>query len=165
MRDESLRGKLQLYALLAPHIGGYGAGNSGECSEIGDIKLLRAQRGDVHLLMACGSGFTRRSAGYVGFSDGWQDLMHDFKMDWEFRKAENGNIALTGEINLPENGEFMIAVAFGRSYQTTAIKLFQSLVCKTATTLKTANRKTFSSIVKRKSLGFCHGSRSEEAAD
>src|SRR5436190_19856058 len=42
--DESLRGKLQLYALLAPHLAGFGAGNSGWCSEIGDNKLLHAQR-------------------------------------------------------------------------------------------------------------------------
>jgi glucoamylase len=125
--DESLRRRLRLYALLAPHIGGYGAGNSGECAEIGDVKLMHAQRGSAHLIMACSSGFTRRSVGYVGFSDGWQDLMNNFKMDWEFGKAENGNIALTGEINLPESGKFTMAVAFGRSYQTTAIKLFQSL--------------------------------------
>jgi glucoamylase len=77
--------------------------------------------------MACSSGFSRRSVGYVGASDGWQDLMHDYKMDWGFRAAENGNIALTGEIALPANNEFTIAVAFGRSYQTTATKLFQSL--------------------------------------
>jgi glucoamylase len=77
--------------------------------------------------MACSSGFSRRSVGYVGASDGWQDLMRDYKMDWEFRAAENGNIALTGEIDLPDNNEFMIAVAFGRSYQTTATKVFQSL--------------------------------------
>ena len=127
VREKSLRRKLQLYALLAPHIGGYGAGNSGECAEIGDVKLMHAQRNNTHLIVACSSGFTRRSVGYVGFSDGWQDLMNNFKMDWEFRKAENGNIALTGEINLPESGKFTMAVAFGRSYQTTAIKLFQSL--------------------------------------
>ena len=30
--DESLRGRLQLYALLAPHLGGFGAGNSGSWS-------------------------------------------------------------------------------------------------------------------------------------
>ena len=73
--------------------------------------------------MACSSGFSRRSVGYVGFSDGWQDLMDNFKMDWEFRQAENGNIALTGEIDLPDTGEFTIAVAFGRSYQSTASKV------------------------------------------
>jgi glucoamylase len=125
--DESLRGKLRLYALLAPHIAGWGAGNSAWCSEIGAIELIHAQRGNVHLVMACSTGFCRRSVGYAGFSDGWQDLMGDFKMDWEFRAAENGNIALTGEINLPDDGKFTAAVAFGRSYQSAVAKLFQSL--------------------------------------
>ncbi len=125
--DESLRGKLRLYALLAPHIAGYGAGNSGWCAEVGGIKLIRAHRKNVNLLMACSTGFSRRSVGYVGFSDGWQDLMDNFKMDWQFGSAENGNIALTGEINLPGTGEFTVAVAFGRSYQSTTAKLFQSL--------------------------------------
>jgi glucoamylase len=125
--DQSLRGRLHLYVLLAPHIAGYGAGNSAWCSEIGDIKLFHAQRETVHLLMACNTGFCRQSVGYVGFSDGWQDLMHNFKMDWEFPTAENGNIALTGEIDLPDSSEFTIAVAFGRTYQSAATKLFQSL--------------------------------------
>src|SRR6266513_2643977 len=125
--DESLRGRLQLYALLAPHLGGFGAGNSGSCTEIGDNKLMHAVRQNVHLILACSTGFSRRSVGYVGFSDGWQDLMHNFKMDWQFRTAENGNIALTGEIDLPATNEFTVAVAFGRSYQSTTAKLFQSL--------------------------------------
>jgi glucoamylase len=77
--------------------------------------------------MACSTGFSHRSVGYVGFSDGWQDLMRHFKMAWEFESAENGNIALTGEINLPHTGEFTMAVAFGRTYQSTTAKLFQSL--------------------------------------
>jgi len=121
--DESLRGKLRLYALLAPH----GAGNSGWCSEIGATTLMHAQRKDVHLVTGCSSGFTRRSIGYVGASDGWQDLTRHFKMDWDFRKAEQGNIALTGEIDLPASGEFTIAVACGGSYPSTAAKLLQSL--------------------------------------
>jgi glucoamylase len=125
--DESLRGKLRLYALLAPHIAGYGAGNSGWCSEVGNIELIRAYRENVNLIMACTTGFSRRSVGYVGFSDGWQDLMDNFKMDWQFRAAENGNIALTGQIHLPRTNEFTVAVAFGRSYQSTTAKLFQSL--------------------------------------
>lgn len=65
--DEALRGKLRLYALLAPHLAGFGVGNSGWCSEIGDNKLIHAQRQNVHLLMACSTGFSRRSVGYVGF--------------------------------------------------------------------------------------------------
>src|SRR5215831_5388508 len=125
--DKSLRGRLHLYALLAPDLRGYDISNCGWCTEIRDNKLMHAQRHNVHLMMACYTGFRRRSVGYVGFSDGWQDLMHNFKMDWEFPAAENGNIALTGEIDLPQNGEFGVAVAFGRSYQSAATKLFQSL--------------------------------------
>src|SRR5437763_12711818 len=49
--DPALRRKLRLYALLAPHIARYGAGNSAWCSEIGGSKLIRAQREDVHLIM------------------------------------------------------------------------------------------------------------------
>ena len=77
--------------------------------------------------MGCSAGFSRRSVGYVGASDGWQDLMKNFKMDWEFRMASQGNIALTGEI-VPQDGEpFTIAIAFGRSCQSTVAKLLQSL--------------------------------------
>jgi glucoamylase len=125
--DAALRGKLRLYALLAPHIARYGAGNSGSCSEIAGANLIHAQREGAHLVMACNTGFSRRSVGYVGASDGWQDLMGNFKMDWEFRRAEKGNIALTGEIALPDSGEFTIAIACGASYQSTAAKLLQSL--------------------------------------
>ncbi len=77
--------------------------------------------------MGAACGFARRSVGYVGASDGWQDLMDNFKMDWEFRAAERGNIALTGEIDLPGDGEFTIAIACGGSYQSTVAKLLQSL--------------------------------------
>jgi glucoamylase len=121
--DESLRGKLRLYALVAPH----GARNSARCCDLSAIKLIHAQREDVHLVVACSSQFARRSVGYVGASDGWQDLMSNFKMDWEFHSAEKGNIALTGEIDLPDNGEFTIAIACGGSYPSMAAKLLQSL--------------------------------------
>jgi glucoamylase len=125
--DESLRGKLRLYALLAPHIARQGAGNSGWCSEIGGNHLLHAERKGVHLVMGCSEGFSRRSVGYVGASDGWQDLTNNFKMDWEFRAAGHGNIALTGEI-VPQGGEpFTVAIAFGKSCQSTVAKLLQSL--------------------------------------
>src|SRR5438270_1243320 len=121
--DESLRGKLRLYALVAPH----GAVNSARCREISASKLIHAQREDVHLIVGCSSEFARRSVGYVGTSDGWQDLMSNFKMDWEFRTADRGNIAPTGEIELPGSGEFTIAIACAGSYQTTAAKLLQPL--------------------------------------
>ncbi|HUC83938.1 MAG TPA: glycoside hydrolase family 15 protein, partial [Candidatus Acidoferrales bacterium] len=123
VNDASLQGKLRVYALMAPQ----GAGNSAWCSEIGANQLLRAQRGEIHLVIGSSCGFSRRSVGYVGFSDGWQDLTRHFKMDWEFRVAEHGNVAMTGEIAVPDSGEFTVAIACGGSYQSTAVKLLQAL--------------------------------------
>jgi glucoamylase len=125
--DASLRGKLHLYALLAPHIARHGAGNSGWCSEISGNRLLNARRTGVHLVMGCSRGFLRRSVGYAGASDGWQDVMQHFKMDWEFPAAADGNIALTGEIDLQCGDDFTIAIALGSSCQSTGAKLLQSL--------------------------------------
>jgi glucoamylase len=48
-------------------------------------------------------------------------------MDWEFCAAENGNIALTGEIDLQHKNEFTIGIALGGSSQSTGAKLLQSL--------------------------------------
>ncbi len=125
--DESLRNKLHIYALLAPHIAGQGAGNSGRCLDVGGNALLHASREEVHMIMGCSSGFSHRSVGYVGATDGWQDLMDNFKMDWEFSAVLDGNIALTGEINLKDGEEFTIAIAFGESRESTVTKLLQSL--------------------------------------
>ena len=127
INDESLQGKLKVYALLAPHLARYGAGNSGYFSEISANKFLRAERAGVHLVMGCNTGFARRSVGYVGASDGWQDVMNHLKMDWEFSVAEQGNIALTGEIDLQGGDEFTIGICLGGSYQSTAVNLLQSL--------------------------------------
>jgi len=124
--DDSLRDKLMLYALLAPHIDGAGAHNSGRCAEIGSSLLLHAQRNRFHIIMGCSTHFTRRSVGYAGTSDGWQDL-RNFKMDWQFRSAPDGNIALTGEIDPRRGNEFMIAIAMGQSYPATAAKLLGAL--------------------------------------
>ncbi len=126
--DESLRRKAATLCIAgSAHRAVSASATPAGVSEMGGIKLIRAQRENVHLVMGCSTGFSRRSVGYVGFSDGWQDLTDNFKMDWEFESAENGNIALTGEINLPHTGEFTMAVAFGRSYQSTTAKLLQSL--------------------------------------
>jgi len=125
--DERLRGKLRLYALLAPHLKGTGESNSARCHDTEGRKLFQAEREDVHMVLGCAPDFLQRSVGYVGTSDGWQDLMDNFKMDWSFEQAQNGNIALTGEIDLSQGLPFVIAVAFGRSAQSASTQLLQAL--------------------------------------
>jgi glucoamylase len=124
--DQKLRGKLRVYALLAPHMMGTGKNNSAWLCGLGGRKLIEARREDIDMSFGCAPDFTRRSVGYVGFSDGWQDLMAHFKMDWEFNQARDGNIALIGEIDLSEGMEFTLGVGFGRTSQSACAHLLQA---------------------------------------
>jgi glucoamylase len=125
--DPRLEGKLKLYVLLAPHLKGLGQHNSAWWYDVDCRPVFRVQREDLYMVFGCSPDFTRRSVGYVGSSDGWQDLMDNFQMDWEFQRAENGNIALTAEIDLSQGHEFVLGAAFGRSFQSASTKLLQSL--------------------------------------
>ena len=56
-----------------------------------------------------------RSAGFVGTSDGWQDVSQHKQMEWSYERAEHGNVALTGEVDLAASGgQFLLALGFGR---------------------------------------------------
>ena len=48
-------------------------------------------------------------------------------MDYEFDLAENGNVAVIGELDLSKRAEFTIGLAFGRSPHSAAARLCQSL--------------------------------------
>ena len=124
--DPKLRGKLRLYALLAPHMKGTGKNNSANLCGLNERKLIAVHREDIDMSFGCSPAFTRRSVGYVGFSDGWQDLMDNFKMDWEFDEAVAGNIALVGEIDLSDGMQFTLGVGFGRTPHSAATHLLQA---------------------------------------
>jgi glucoamylase len=142
--------RLKVFALLAPHLDGGGAGNSARAVDIAGHKVLLAWKNDWSLVMSASCGFKRVSCGFVGASDGWQDLVKDFKLDWQFGSATNGNIALTGEIDLdcyerrnnrirrdapsaaPDAEglaarEFTLAIGIGEGHHTAAQKTMSSL--------------------------------------
>ncbi len=114
-----LKGALEdfhLYVLLAPHIANAGWGNTGWLEDYKGVPMLFAERAGMTLALACSAGWVRRSVGFVGFSDGWQDLSNHKKMTWTYDRAENGNLALTGEIDVKSvYGEFTLALGFGRN--------------------------------------------------
>lgn len=125
--DRELTGKLRLFALLAPHLDGTGANNSAHLCDLAGRKLIEAHRDGIDMSFGCSPDFTKRSVGYVGYSDGWQDLMGNFKMDWEFDEVSDGNIAVIGEIDLTNELEFTLGVGFGRSSHSACTHLLQSL--------------------------------------
>jgi glucoamylase len=48
-------------------------------------------------------------------------------MDWRFERAENGNVAVIGQIDLTKNNEFTLGLAFGDSLHAAVTTLAQSL--------------------------------------
>jgi glucoamylase len=117
IRFTPLQGKLEdyhLYALLAPHIENQGEGNTAWVDEMKGEPMLFASRAETALALGCSVPWVHRSAGFVGASDGWQDLHDHYRMTWTYDRAENGNTALTGEIDLGAcQGEFILALGFG----------------------------------------------------
>ena len=104
----------RLYVLLAPHLGNHGANNSGWVGDSKGVPVLYAEReGLAALALLSSVGWRARTVGYVGVSDGWQDLVAHKQLTWFYNRAENGNIALTGEIDLVGcGGEFVLALGF-----------------------------------------------------
>jgi glucoamylase len=122
-----LLNRLRLFALLAPHIEVGGWENSGRAIEVAGREVLVAHKRDTWLAMAASIPFVRRSCGYVGSSDGWTDLADNDEMDWEFDAAEDGNIALTGELDLRQGREFTLGIAFRHGQHDAVTTLLQSL--------------------------------------
>jgi glucoamylase len=59
--------------------------------------------------------------------DGWTDLNDNKQMDWQFTSAPDGNIALMGEVPLPQSGEFCLAVSFSPKRHGALATLAESL--------------------------------------
>lgn len=114
---EPILGRLEdyhLYAVLAPHINNHGYGNNGFAGDYKGFPMLFAEREGIALALACSTPFIGMSCGYMGISDGWQDISAHKIMTWHYPKATDGNIVLTGEIDLRSSkGIFVMALAFG----------------------------------------------------
>src|SRR6202795_4205352 len=117
IRFEPSQGPLsdfRLYALLSPHLANCGSENTGWGGDYKGLPAFFAEHDGTALALASSAPWKKMSVGFVGSSDGWQDLSEHFQMEWEYQRAENGNVACTGEIDLAAcNGEFVLALGFG----------------------------------------------------
>jgi glucoamylase len=89
-------GPLALYALADPALSNAGGDDSG--TSAGDALL--AQDAEAGSALIASPGFTKVSNGYLGTSDGWEDLRADHRMDWEYDSAPDGNVVQTGRTAL-----------------------------------------------------------------
>jgi glucoamylase len=105
-------GPLDLYALYDPSLANGGMDDSGQSS---GTDLLASDTSVASALTASPT-FSRVSNGYLGTSDGWQDLRRDYTMDWTYTAAPNGNVVQTAKADvtgLRGSQRLTIALGFG----------------------------------------------------
>lgn len=87
----AIDGAFQLVVIVAPHLGSEGKANHSWI----DAEAVYARRGDAALCLRGLEPITSLSCGYVGASDGWQDLTQHGTLTYGFKSANNGTVALT----------------------------------------------------------------------
>jgi glucoamylase len=126
-KDKALLSHLKVFALCAPHLEIGGAGNNSYVAYANGQRILMAQKNERWMAMCATVPFSHVSCGYVGASDGWTDLHDNLKMDWEFDRASDGNVALTGQLDLSGEKEFTLGLALGNSEHRAVSNLLQAL--------------------------------------
>lgn len=119
---------LRLYALLAPHLVNGGAGNTAWLGDYKGEPMIFAEGDGTAIALAAAAPFRARSVGFAGTSDGWQQIARDGTLLTTYERAENGNVALTGELDVTgAETTFVVALAFGRSWSEAAYRARGSL--------------------------------------
>jgi glucoamylase len=108
----SLTGRpYRLYALYNPRLSN-GAVDRLDDSGRSSGGALLAHDARTGSALVASPGFTETSSGYLGTSDGWQDLRADHRMDFHY-EATNGNIVQTGRTALTGVGRRHLTLALG----------------------------------------------------
>src|SRR5262249_15768143 len=125
--EEAFLRTMRLYVVCAPHLQVGGWGNNARVIEVAGWSVLTAEKGGTWLARGATVPFSRLSCGYVGRSDGATDIRQHKQMEWEFDEALDGNVELTGELDLSGGRNFTTGLAFGDSLSSAITSLFQSL--------------------------------------
>ncbi|MGK5089181.1 glycoside hydrolase family 15 protein, partial [Bdellovibrionota bacterium FG-2] len=102
---------LRLFVLFKPALDYTGAGDLGFANPQG----LFASGEKAHTALVSSVPWRQMSAGYTGFSDGWQELSKHFELSELYPQAGPGNVALVGELKIESGApiDFDLSLGFG----------------------------------------------------
>ncbi len=126
--DDLGRGGLRLFAILAPHLVNGGAHNRAWRDAYKGDQMLFAYGAGSNLAFAADQPFLASSVGFVGVSDGWQQLSRAFRLTDQYDTATDGNVALTIELAQGPQDASVVAVGFGRSAADAAFHAHSALM-------------------------------------
>ena len=118
----------QVHVIVASHLVNAGADNTGWCGDFKGHQMLFAEGRGTSLAVASSVPWRARSAGYVGVSDGWQTLSRGEGLRPEFVRAEHGNVAISGTLDIASHGgQVVLAIGFGTLPEEAALRALLSL--------------------------------------
>jgi glucoamylase len=126
-RDPAFLRSLRAHLLIAPHMDGDGWGDSAYAVRLAGRDILVAKGDHTWMAVDASRPLLKRSCGYVGYSDGWQDLHQHGAMTWEFSRAVDGNVAMMAALDLQPGEALTVGIAFGDNLHRAASTLYQSL--------------------------------------
>ena len=127
-RSKATLADYRLFALLAPHLNNHGAANTAWVGDYKGVPVLYAERDGYAMALACSSPWVARSVGFVGSSDGWQQLRADGRLVECYERAENGNVAMTGEADMASSdGTIVFTLGFGTTAAEAGMRAVSSL--------------------------------------
>jgi glucoamylase len=104
----ALIGDYRLVFILAPHLGSTGRDNSAWIAD----GVGHARGGGFALCLTASTPLRRMSCGFVGTSDGWQDLASHGELTYAFQSATDGTVAISAEAS---NHHGVLALGFAYS--------------------------------------------------
>ncbi|MGA8938692.1 MAG: glycoside hydrolase family 15 protein [Acidobacteriaceae bacterium] len=116
VRFKPREGNLRLFLLVDPQLQDQGQGNSAHIGEYKGVKMLFGSRDGAALAVGASVRYLECSCGYVGKSEGIDDLKKHGQLRKCYNDAPDGNIAMCAEIDLSvaEDG-FVVSIGFGGS--------------------------------------------------
>jgi glucoamylase len=103
----------RVFVYVNPHVYGRGLGNTAWVEGFKGKRVLFAERGDLAMAVLSTHPFVETSVGFVEKSDALDDLREHGRLTDTYLHAEDGNVALIGEIDLNAGSEFTVAYGFG----------------------------------------------------
>ncbi|HWE78691.1 MAG TPA: glycoside hydrolase family 15 protein, partial [Pseudolabrys sp.] len=126
-----------VHAIVAPHLVNAGSGNTAWYGDFKGHGMLFAEGRGTFLAVASSVPWLARSAGFVGVSDGWQTLQRAEGLRPDYQRAENGNVALSGTLDLAAGGgRALLAIGFGAQAEEAAFRALISIQRGTAPALE-----------------------------